>query len=271
MFFLFVICILIAMKIDFPLFSSQRHLPPRWKYPAVDNGKISYSNLDLRFPIDGSDGIRSAGERMHAILKETFFPEIDKYDLIMANELSAPLSVESFENDDRCDAGEVWRQKKYYRTPNYLVSIEDRLDYRMLATNLLNCACIRFYSEAEGFRYLSPDKGLKYPFTELKMAIEGNNTDIVIASHKSSFRKISSFLKDGFPHIPLLIYCEEKGRWQDPEKYEQLAMDLRGEGYFACTTYEILDKQEYVSRLIAHALGPEGIKRLRICTLPMLE
>lgn len=257
------------MQISFP--NGPKPLLPRWKYPRVDSRKISYANLDLRFPIDGSDGIRSAGERMHAILKGTFFPEIDKYDLIMANELSAPLPVESFENEDRIDCGEVWRQKKYYRTPNYLVSIEDRDDFRELATNLLNCACIRFYSEREGFRYLRPDKGLRPPFTELKLSIEQNNTDIVMVSHKADRRKVSEYLKEHFPHIPLIIYCEERERIRNPEIYDQIAMRLRKIGYFACSAYEILDKQEYISRLIAHALGPEGIKKLRVCTLPMLE
>lgn len=258
------------MQIEFPV-SKPIHLLPRWKRPKADDGRISYRNLDLRFPVDGSDGIRTHGERVHAVLKQIFFPEIDKYDLAMAYELSEPLPVESFENEDRCDPGEVWRQKKYYRTPNYLVSIEEEIDYYMLATNLLNCSCIRFYSEAEDFRYLSPEEGLRPPFTMLEEKIRKENTDIVMVSHKSDFRAISGFLKERFPHIPLIIYCEERGRWHDREKYDELAMALRREGFFACTADEILRKQEYTGRLIAHALGPEGIKRLRVYDLPEIK
>lgn len=256
------------MQISTSLINNQRHLPLPWRYP-VDDFLPAYPNSDLRFSIDGSDTIRGAGERMYLVLKQILFPEIDEFDLIMAGELNAPLPVESFENEDRYDPGEVLRQRRYYRTPNYLVSIDDQ-DYYMLATNLLNCLCIRFYSEAEDFRYLDPIEGLKPPYAELGRAVEQNNADVVIVSHNSNFREISTFLKERFPHIPLIIYCEGKERRRDPGKYDQMACDLRRQGYFAFSAYEVLDKQEYISRLVAHALGKEGIRRLRRSFLPVL-
>lgn len=129
--------------------------------------------------------------------------EARKYDIAFEKLLMEPLPVEAYENKDRYTCSEVWAQKPYYRTPKYLL-ITDRFSAGMLATNLLNCSCIRFYAD-DGYLHAEGEELFDYPFTKLKNVIAKHGSDIVYFPHDKDFKAAEQSIKNTFPNIGFIV------------------------------------------------------------------
>lgn len=143
----------------------------------------------------------------------------------------------------------------FYRRPRYLVITNHEFE-TLGITNLLNCFCMRFY--AEKFSQTSIDHILCAEPDRLKEFFENNNLEIAVVYNGPhyDFRKVADALKEKVPHIPVLVYsgivCQKD------------AESLREEGFFAFDNDEACFQQQFMDKLIATALGKEGIERLKI-------
>lgn len=236
-------------------------VPLPWSYPTHDSDEISIqTSSDRRFISDGTCGLKSDFQRMEIAAKAAH------QDLILEIEPTLPLPTKSFENLDRYEPGDVLKQGGFYRRPDYLLLTDKETSYR-LRSIYLNCFCMRFWGESkENFKCVNPKDFLKSPYIDLRKILEDYRADVLVVTYNDDFKGLHTFLKKYFPDKLLLILCDDDDRFKndDEEKYDKIAEGLREQGFYAFSHKEVMDRQEYVSRLIAHGLSKAGIDRLKI-------
>ena len=186
-----------------------------------------------------------------------------EFDLEMERAACGEMPIKSFENKHQRLTPTVKEFERFYRRPRYLLVIRDEILELSGITNLLTCFCMKFY--AKEFDQVDPSFALCMPTYKVKEHFKWNNFDIAVVydGRHYDFRPIVASLKEKVPHIPVLVfYAKNYGGNADPE-----VENLRREGYYAFNSKDGCYRQEFMDTLIAHALGKEGLEKLRISPL----
>lgn len=213
---------------------------------------IHRNNSRTFFPGEHLESARDLAKRVEIITRAT---EID-FETEQLIQKSIP--VESPTTEYKSQTHMVREFTGFYRRPRYLV-ITGNESETLGITGLLNCFCMRFY--AEKFTEADTNYVLSTDSDQLKKYFERNNLEIAVIYNgwRYDFRKIAASLKEKVPHIPVLVYCGIV--------CQKDAESLREEGFFAFNNDEACYQQQFMDKLIATALGKEGLERLRISPL----